>query len=131
MRQKKVPIKLKENVYKTVIKPTMTYGAECLAVRKKDDNRLHVAETRMLRWIRGKTRKDHVRNQIMQEDAKVCQNVNIHEIEKIKLVWTHHEKRRRQPLKKNDAHGCSGEEKKGWPRCRSIDNTREDMKNMN
>ena len=68
-----VPIKLKDKVYKTVIKPTMTYGAECWAVRKKDENRLHVAEMRMLRWIRGKTRKDHVRNQIIQEDAKVCQ----------------------------------------------------------
>ena len=31
---KKVPIKLKDKVYKTVIKPTMTYGAECWAVRK-------------------------------------------------------------------------------------------------
>ncbi len=29
-------IKLKDKVYKTVIKPTMTYGAECWAVRKKD-----------------------------------------------------------------------------------------------
>ena len=70
---KKVPIKLKYKVYKTVIKPTMTYGAECWAVRKKDENRLHVAEMRMLRWIRGKTRKDHVRNQSIQEDAKMCQ----------------------------------------------------------
>ena len=70
---KKVPVKLKDNVYKTVIKPTMTYGAECWAVRKKDENRLHVAEIRMLQWIRGKTRKDHVRNQIIQDDAKVCQ----------------------------------------------------------
>ena len=60
-------------MYKTVIKPTMTYGAECWAVRKKDENRLHVAEMRMLRWIRGNTRKDHVRNQSIQEDAKVCQ----------------------------------------------------------
>ena len=70
---KKVPIKLKDKVYKTVIKPTMTYGAECWADRKKDENRLHVAEMRMLRWISGKTRKDNVRNQIVQEDAKVCQ----------------------------------------------------------
>ena len=70
---KKVPIKMNDMVYKTVIKPTMTYGADCWAVRKKDKNRLHVAEMRMLRWIRGKTRKDHVRNQIIQEDAKVYQ----------------------------------------------------------
>ena len=70
---KKVPIKLKDKVYKTVIKPTMTYGAECWAVRKKDENRLHVAEMRMLRCIRGKTKNDHVRNKTIQEDAKVCQ----------------------------------------------------------
>ena len=54
-----------------MIKPTMQYGAECWAVRKKDENRLNVAEMRMLRWIRGKTRKAHVRNQILLEDAKV------------------------------------------------------------
>ena len=56
-----------------VIKQTMTYGAECWAVTKKHENRLHVAEMRMLRWIRGKTRKDHVRNQIIQEEANVSQ----------------------------------------------------------
>ena len=41
--------KLKYKVYKTVIKPTIEYGAECWAVRKKDENRSHVAEIRMLR----------------------------------------------------------------------------------
>ena len=50
--EKNVPIKLKDKVYKTVIKPTMTHGAECWAIRKKDENILHVAKMRMLRWIR-------------------------------------------------------------------------------
>ena len=90
-------------MYKTVIKPTMTYGAESWAVRKKDENRLHVAEIRMLRWIRSKTRKDHVRNQ----------NVNIPEAKTIALVRTCQEKRSRQPIKKSDGHGRTGEEKKG------------------
>ena len=75
---KKIPIKLKDKVYKTVIKPTMTYGAECWAVRKKDENRLHVADMMMLRWIRGKTRKDHVRNKTIQEDAKMCHMSTFH-----------------------------------------------------
>ena len=35
---KKILIKTKYKVYKTVIKPTMTYGAECWTVRKKDEN---------------------------------------------------------------------------------------------
>ena len=37
--------------------------------RKTRTARLHVAEMRMLRWIRGKTRKDYVKNQIIQEEA--------------------------------------------------------------
>ena len=128
----------------------MTYGAECWAVRKKDENRLHVAEMRMLRCcfhftqasltlllvslsVRpfvsnidptylnvvtvlslsspSKTRKDHVRNQIIQEDAKVCDMSTF--LRQKRLNWYGQEKRRRQPLKKNDGHGRSVEEKKG------------------
>ena len=53
LRDKKVRINLKDKVYKTVIKTTMTYGAECWAVRKKDE-KLRVAEMRMLRWLGDK-----------------------------------------------------------------------------
>ncbi len=44
-------------------------------VSKKEEYRLHVAEMWMLPCISGKTRNfnDHVRNQVMQEHAKVCQ----------------------------------------------------------
>ena len=48
------------------------------------------------------------------DNTRGCQrvpNVNIPETEKVKLVWTYQEKRRRQPLKINDGHGCTGEEK--------------------
>ena len=110
---KKVPGKLKDKVYKTVIKPTMTYGAERWAVRKKDENRLHVAEMRMLRWIRSKTRKDHVRNQVIQEDVKVCQMSTFPRQERLNWYGHNQEKRRRKPIKKNDGHGSTGDEKKG------------------
>ena len=43
------------------------------------------------------------------------------------MVRTYQEKRRRQPLKINDGHGRTGEEKKGLPRREWIDNNREDM----
>ena len=89
MRQKGT-ITLKDKVYKTVIKPTMTYGAECWAVRKKDENRLHVAEMRMLRWIRN----DHVRNTIIQEDAKLCQMSTF--LRQKRLHWYGHVKRREE-----------------------------------
>ena len=43
------------------------------------------------------------------------------------LVWTYQDTRRRQPLKKNDGHGRTREEKRGCPRRKWIDNNREDM----
>ena len=65
-----IPTKLKDKVYKTAIKPAMVYGAECWAVRKKE-RKLHTTEMRMLRWARGKTRLDHVRNVDIWKEAHV------------------------------------------------------------
>ena len=54
---------LKDKVFKSIIRPAMTYGSECWAVKKKYENKLNSAEMRMLRWARGKTRLDHIRNE--------------------------------------------------------------------
>ena len=56
MCDRNITTKLKDKVYKTAIKPAMVYGAECWAVRKKEERKLHTTEMRMLRWARGKTR---------------------------------------------------------------------------
>ena len=45
---KKVPVKLKHKIYKTVIKPTMTYGADCWTMKKKDKMLMNKSEMRML-----------------------------------------------------------------------------------
>ena len=55
---RKMPVELKDKVFKTIIRPAMTYGSECCAVKKKDENKLNSAEMRMLRWARGKIRLD-------------------------------------------------------------------------
>ena len=64
-------VKLKDKVYKTIIRPAMTYSSECWAVKKKDENKLNSAEMRMLRWARGKTRLDHIRNEDIRKEADV------------------------------------------------------------
>ena len=52
MYDKNIQTQLKDKVYKTAIKPAMTYGAECWAVRKKEERKLHTAEMLMLRSAR-------------------------------------------------------------------------------
>ena len=69
MRDRNIPTKLKDKVYKTAIKPAMVYGAECWAVRKKEERKLLTTEMCMLRWARGKTRLDHVRNVDIWKEA--------------------------------------------------------------
>ena len=123
----KVPIKLKDMVYKTVIMPTIIYGAECWAVRKKDENRLHVAEMKMIRWIRGEARKDHVRNQVIQENVKVCEMSTFLR----QNVYGHTRRREEDNLsRKTMDMVVPGKRRKGRPIRRWIDNDREDMKKI-
>ena len=65
---KKISINLKDKVHKMVIKPKMTYMEQCVGRLEKRREQI-VAEIRMLRRIRGKTRKYHVRNQVIQKEG--------------------------------------------------------------
>ena len=64
-----IPTQLKDKVYKTAIQPAMEHGAECWAVRKKEDRKLHTTEMRILWWARGNTRLDYVRNVDIWKEA--------------------------------------------------------------
>ena len=65
MCDKKMPMKLKDNIYKPTVKSAMIYGSECWAVKTNDTQQLHTTEMRTLRWARGKTKKDHITNEDM------------------------------------------------------------------
>ena len=64
-------IKQRGHIYPDSKHKTMTYGSECWAVKKKDESKLNSAEMRMLRWARGKTRLDHMRNEYIRKEAHV------------------------------------------------------------
>ena len=76
------------NVFKTIIRPAMTYGSECWTVKKKDENKLDSAEMRMLRWARGKTRLDPIRNEDIRKEAHVKSVETFLENKRLfKVVW--------------------------------------------
>ena len=56
-------MKLKGNVYRTVVRPALLYGAETWATTRGQEARLEVNEMRMLRWMCGVTRRDKIRNE--------------------------------------------------------------------
>ena len=58
-------------VYKTVVRPAMIYGADTWAVKKAHEKKLDVVEMRMLTWMSGVTKMDRIRNERIRGPTKV------------------------------------------------------------
>ena len=89
---RRMPVKLKGKVYKTVIRPAMLYGAETWATTKRQEKRIEVTEMRMLRWMCGVTRKDNIRNEHIRGTTRVAQASK--KITERRLNWYGHVMRR-------------------------------------
>ena len=55
--ERRIPLKFKEKLCKTAIRPAMLNGIECWVVKKQYVNQMHAVEMRMLTWIDRNTRK--------------------------------------------------------------------------
>ena len=60
---RKIPPRLKANVYEAIIRPALTYGSECWAMKVTNKRKIATTEMRMLRGILGVSRREHMRNE--------------------------------------------------------------------
>ncbi|KAH1257526.1 Transposon TX1 uncharacterized protein [Glycine max] len=88
----KVPIKLKGKFYRTAVRSAILYGTECWAVKSQHENKVGVAEMRMLQWMCGKTRQDKIRNEAIRERVGVAPIVE--KMVENRLRWFGHVERR-------------------------------------
>jgi hypothetical protein len=51
--------------YKVVARPTLLYGNETWVTKKRDMTRLEAAEMRFLKSVKGYTRLDKIRNEVI------------------------------------------------------------------
>ena len=69
---KKIPLKLRIKVYKTVIRPVLLYGAETWALQRKEEEILERTKMRMLRWILGVSLMERIESEEIRKRVGVC-----------------------------------------------------------
>ena len=127
---KKMPVKLKGKVYRTVVRPAMLYGAETWATTKRQESRIEVNEMRMLRWMCGVTRKDKIRNEHIRGTTKVAQASR--KITERRLKWYGHVMRMEDDhvVKRVMTKAIPGKRKRGRPKTRWKDVCKRDMQTV-
>ncbi|KAI5627659.1 hypothetical protein C0J50_8434, partial [Silurus asotus] len=123
----RVSAKLKGKVYRTVVRPAMLYGLETVALSKRQEVELEVAELKMLRFSLEVTRMDKIRNEFIRGTA--CVGCFGDKVSETRLRWFGHVQRRdmnyigRRMLRMEPP----GRRKRGRPRRRFMDVVREYM----
>ena len=59
---RQVPARVKGKVYKVAVRPPVLYGLETVALTKRQEAEMEVAQLEMLRFSLGVTRMDTTRN---------------------------------------------------------------------
>ncbi|KAF7711253.1 hypothetical protein C0J45_0241, partial [Silurus meridionalis] len=124
---KRVSARMKGKVYRTVVRLAILYGLETVALSKRQEVELEVAELKMLRFSFGVTRMDRIRNEFIRGTAHVLRFGD--KVREVRLRWFGHVQRRdmgyigRRILRM----APPGRRKRGGPRRRFMDVVREDM----
>ncbi|KAK3524753.1 hypothetical protein QTP86_002469 [Hemibagrus guttatus] len=124
----KISARIKEKVYRTVVRPAMLYGLETVSLRKRQESELEVAELKMLRFSLGVTRLDRIRNEYIRGTAHVgCLGDKVREA---RLRWFGHVQRRESEYigRRMLDMGLPGRRQRGRPKRKYMDVINEDMK---
>jgi len=57
--------------YKVVARPTLLYGSETWVATKRDMTRLEAAEMRFLRSVKGYTRLEKIRREVIKKELEI------------------------------------------------------------
>ena len=104
-----------------MVRPAMVYGLETVAVTKKQVKEVEVAEMKMLRFAKGVTTKDKIRNKHIRSTVKVERSGM--KMREGRLRWCGHVMRRDQEYvgRKMMEMELPGKRRRGRPKRRFLD----------
>ena len=122
----KVSPGVKGRLYKMMVRPTMLYGMETVAVTKSQEKQMERVEMKMLRFSLGVTRRNRIRNEEVRRRLKVEKLSD--KLREARLRWFGHVMRREETyVGKRVMEIVVGKRKRGRPRRRWKDCVKEDM----
>jgi hypothetical protein len=74
--------------YKVVTRPTLLYGSETWVTTKRDMTGLKAAEMRFLRSVKGYTRLDKIRREVISKELEISEIKDVRA--KHKQTWINH-----------------------------------------
>ena len=124
---RRVSARVKGKVYRVAVRPAMLYGLETVALTKRQEAEMEVAELKMLLFSLGVTRMDKIRNEYIRGTAQVGRFGE--KTREARLRWYGH------VLRKDDGYigrrmlkmELPGKRKRGRPKRRFMDVVKEDM----
>ena len=119
---RRMNVKIKGKVYRTVVRPALMYGAETWALKKAQENKLEVAEMRMLRCMCGVTKLDKIRNERIRGTTKVGEITKKVQERSVMRREEHYVGRRAMVMK------VHGRRRRGRPQRRWMDKVKDDIK---
>ena len=126
---RRMPVKLKGNVYKTEVRQALLYGAETWATKRGQEAQLEVNEMRMQICMCGVTRRDKIRNKhIRGTDNKSGASAQ-ENYRKKRLKWYGHVRRMKEEhiVRRMFDVDIPGKRRRGRPNLRWKDACRRDM----
>ena len=125
---RKLSTRVKGKVYNTAVRPAMLYGMETLALTRRQEAELEMAELRMLRFAMGVTRLDKIKNTHVRGTANVVRIGN--KVRETRLRWYGHVLRRNAEYVGKRVIGMDlpGKRRRGRPLRRYMDVMKEDLK---
>ncbi|MCJ8744561.1 hypothetical protein PDJAM_G00120230 [Pangasius djambal] len=125
---RKISARIKGKVYETVERAAMLYGLETVALRKRQESELEVAELKMLRFSLGVMRLDRIRNEYIRGTAHVGRLGD--RVREARLRWFGHVQRRESEYigRRMLDMELPGRRRRGRPKRRYMEVINEDMK---
>jgi hypothetical protein len=121
-------------LYKTLVRPILTYGSESWPLTRKDVNILRIFERRILRRIYGPVKENDIwKLRYNHELYKLYNELDTVKVIKVgRLRWLGHLYRTQaqNPCRKSTLHKPDGNPRAGRPAVRWLDSVEEDLKTM-